>query len=130
MLTHAEAAALFDRRRKAWLQEDLAVYLACWAEDMTFASPMHDPPLVGRAAYAALVEQSAQHVQPVRFDVHHVAAVGDVVLAEWTIAVVRRASAESHQWDGMSRAQYRDGLITCWREYWNPAELARIAPAA
>jgi uncharacterized protein (TIGR02246 family) len=130
MLTHAEAVALFDRRRTAWLQEDLAGYLACWAEDMTFVSPLHDPPLVGRAAYARLVEQSALHVRPLRFDVRHVAVAGDVVLAEWTITVFEREGAAAHTWDGMSRAQYRDGLITHWREYWNPAELARVAPTA
>jgi ketosteroid isomerase-like protein len=56
--------------------------------------------------------------------------VGDVVLAEWTITVVQRASGEELVWDGMSRAQYRDGLITQWREYWNPAALAPIAAAA
>jgi ketosteroid isomerase-like protein len=112
------------------LQEDLAVYLACWAEDMTFSSPLHDPPLEGRGAYAALVEQSATHVQPLRFDVHHVAAVGDVVLAEWTITVVQRANGEPLVWDGMSRAQYCDGLITRWREYWDPAALAPVAVEA
>jgi uncharacterized protein (TIGR02246 family) len=130
MLTHAEAAALFDRRREAWLQEDLGAYLACWAEDMTFSSPLHDPPLEGRGAYAALVEQSATHVQPLRFDVHHVAAVGDVVLAEWTSTVVQRANGAPLGWDGMSRAQYRDGLITRWREYWDPAALAPVAVEA
>ena len=53
MLTEAEADALFARRRDAWLREDIDAYLACWAEDMTFASPVHPEPVRGREAYAA-----------------------------------------------------------------------------
>jgi len=127
MLTRGEAAALFDRRREAWLQEDTGSYLGCWAEDMTFASPIHDPPLEGREAYAQLVEASAAAIRPVSFEVHHVAAVGDVVLAEWTITAVRRDTGAEVSWSGMSRAEYRDGLIVRWREYWDPAEVAPIA---
>lgn len=121
-MTHA-AAARFDRRRLAWLAEDLEAYLDCWADDMRFASPVHDPPLVGRVAYAALVRRSAAAVRPVAFDVHHLAVDGDVVLAEWTIRIADRRSGREAGWDGMSRARYRDGLIADWREYWNPADV-------
>lgn len=126
MLTRAEAAALFDKRREAWLAEDIGGYLACWAEDMTFASPMHDPPLEGRAAYEALVRASAETVRPLSFDVHQLAAVGNMVLAEWTITVEGRASGERVCWRGMSSAEYHDGLIVTWREYWNPADLRGV----
>lgn len=126
MLTRAEAAALFDRRREAWLAEDEDAYLACWAEHMTFRSPIHDPPLVGRAAYAELVEQSTSVVRPVAFDVHQLATVGDVVLAEWTIRVASRANGHEASWDGMSCAEYRDSLIVTWREYWNPADVHAV----
>ena len=123
MLTRAEGAALFDRRREAWLSEDRDAYLACWSDDMTFRSPMHDPPLIGRAAYAELVAQSAAVMRPLAFDVHHLAAVGDAILAEWTIHMAARASGREASWDGMSRAEYRDGLIVAWREYWSPADV-------
>jgi len=126
MLTYAEATALFDRRRRAWLAEDEPAYLECWTEDMRFASPMHHPPLVGRVAYAALVRRSAASVRPVAFDVHHLAVVGLFVLAEWTIRVVDRGSGAEISWDGMSRARYEQDRIAEWREYWNPADLGSI----
>ena len=126
MLTRDDAVHLFERRRLAWLAEDLDAYLACWDEDMTFASPVHPQPLRGRAAYAALVRGSAGAVRPVAFDVHHLAVAGDTVLAEWSITVEHRASGRTVGWDGMSVADYRDGEITRWREYWNPAELAAL----
>lgn len=126
MATAEDAALHFQRRIDAWLREDVDAYLACWAEDMTFASPLHAEPLRGKAAYAALVRASAQHARPRRFDVFHLAVAGDVVLAEWRIDVVHRATGREVGWDGMSRTRYRDGLITEWREYWNPQQLAAL----
>lgn len=123
-MTPADAIRWFDRRRRAWLADDLDAYLACWAEDMRFASPVHPVPLVGRAAYAALVRRAAAAIRPIAFDVHHLATVGDVVLAEWTIRVAARTADRTWGWDGMSRARYRpDGRIADWREYWNPADV-------
>ncbi len=123
MLTLTDAEALFTRRREAWLREDLDAYLACWADDAVFESPVHHEPIRGRAAYAALVRASASAVRPLRFDVAHLAVRGDVVLAEWEIAAEHRASGALLRWRGMSVAGYRDGLIAWWREYWNPAAL-------
>jgi hypothetical protein len=63
MPSHEEAVALFDRRRDAWLREDLDGYLGLWAEDMTFQSPAHAEPLRGRAAFGELVRRSlASHL--------------------------------------------------------------------
>jgi ketosteroid isomerase-like protein len=124
MPTIAEAEALFTRRRDAWLREDLDGYLDCWADDVTFESPVHRPPIRGRAAYADVVRSSAAAVRPVRFDVLHLAVAGAVVLAEWEIEAAHRGSGARLCWRGMSAAGYRDGRIAWWREYWNPADLA------
>jgi ketosteroid isomerase-like protein len=123
MPTLPEARALFARRRDAWLREDLDGYLACWADDVEFASPAHAEPIRGRAAFADLVRRSAAAVRPVSFDFAHLAADGDEVLAEWRIAVARRADGRAIAWWGMSRCTLRDAVIHRWREYWNPADL-------
>lgn len=123
--TQAEAVALFDRRREAWLRGDLAAYLDCFAEDLVFGSPVHNPPLVGRAAFAELVRRSHAAMRPVGFEVHALVADGALVLAEWTITVEARSDGGRLRWRGMSVATYRpDGRIATWREYWNPADLA------
>jgi len=125
MLTLPEAMRLFDARRTAWLREDLDGYLALWADDMTFAAPSHPQPLRGKPAFSELVRRSNAMTRPVRFNVLHLAIAGDdVVLAEWVITVERREGGEAITWRGMSRCTIRDGLITEWREYWNPADLA------
>jgi limonene-1,2-epoxide hydrolase len=123
MPSHAEAVALFDRRRDAWLRGDLDAYLALWADNMTFQSPVHAEPLHGRAAFADLVRHSFAFARPVAFDFAHVAVVGDVVLAEWRIAIERREGGRRIEWWGMSVAEVRGGLIRRWREYWNPADV-------
>ena len=123
MPTRDEAIALFDRRRRAWLAEDLDAYLALWADDMTFQSPAHAEPLRGRAAFAELVRRASAFSRPLAFDFTHIAVAGDVVLAEWRIAVERR-DARRVEWCGMSVAEVRGGLIHAWREYWNPADVA------
>jgi uncharacterized protein (TIGR02246 family) len=127
MLSLADATALFDRRRRAWLDEDLDAYLALWTDDMTFQSPVHAEPLRGRAAFESLVRASAARTRPLRFDFEHLAVTGEVVLAEWTIAVARRDDGREVAWRGMSACALRDGRVAWWREYWNPMALAALA---
>lgn len=119
MLTYDDAVTLFAKRRHAWLREDIDAYLALWADDMTFQSPVHTDPL-DRTAFADLVRQSTAFSRPLRFDFDHIAVHGPMVLAEWTIAIERRDSGQRIEWRGMSVAEIRDGLILTWREYWNP----------
>jgi limonene-1,2-epoxide hydrolase len=123
MPTREEAVTLFDRRRDAWLREDLDGYLALWAEDMTFQSPAHAEPLRGRAAFGELVRRSLTLARPASFDFTHIAVDGSIVLAEWRIAVEQRDGGRRVEWWGMSVAEIRDGLIHRWREYWNPSDV-------
>ena len=126
MVSYDEAVSLFERRRQAWLREDTDAYLALWADDMTFQSPVHPEPLK-RVAFGDLIRQSAAFSRPLRFDFDHIAVYGPMVLAEWTIAIERRDSGKRIEWRGMSVARIRDGLIVEWREYWNP--LAVMPPS-
>src|SRR5262249_11301929 len=111
MLTLAEADALFARRGAAWLREDHDGYLACWAEDMTFGSPVHTVPIRGREAYARLIRASAQTVRPLRFAVDHLAVRDDVVLAEWEIEAEHRASGARLQGRGGEGRECHRGLV-------------------
>ena len=62
------------------------------------------------------------------FDFHHLAVEGDIVFADWTIAVERRHDAKVIEWRGMSVAELRDGRIVWWREYYDdPQALATAA---
>jgi limonene-1,2-epoxide hydrolase len=122
----AEAVELFERRRRAWLAEDADAYLALWAENMTFRSPVHEEPVRGKQSYAELIRRSLTMVRPVAFTVDHLAVQDELVLAEWHAEIEWRADGRRSTWRGMSVCEIRDGLITTWREYWNPADFGAI----
>jgi ketosteroid isomerase-like protein len=113
-----DAAALFERRREAWLGADVERYLACFTDDLEIAVPGRDEPIRGIEAYGKLVRASFAWAAPIAFDFHHLAVTDDdVVLAEWSIRTERAA------WRGMSACGLREGRIAWWREYWDPAQL-------
>ncbi|HZR83475.1 MAG TPA: nuclear transport factor 2 family protein [Candidatus Binatia bacterium] len=122
MLTWDEAVRLFERRRDAWLAEDLDAYLALFAPGLEFRSPVHAEPL-GHAAFADLVRASNARMRPVSFDFERLAVHGDDVLAEWRIRIAERATGRIVEYSGMSACRIAGGLIAWWREYWDPAEL-------
>lgn len=123
------ARAAFDRRREAWLAEDLDAYMGCWTEDMVIHVPGRT--ITGRDAYRELAAASFAWGRPVSFELHHLAVDGDVVLADWTITVARRADGAEVAWRGMSAcALDADGLIVWWREYYEDPVSLRAARSA
>jgi ketosteroid isomerase-like protein len=127
-LTLDEARALFDRRRTAWLAEDLEGYLDCFARDIVLEVP-GGRVVRGHAEYEPMARSSFGWARPVDFEFHHV-AVGesDVVMADWTITVERRRDGAAITWRGMSSCTMVDGRITWWREYYeDPVALGRAA---
>ena len=125
-LTIDEARAVFDRRRQAWLAEDVEAYLACFAKEIVLETPGHT--VRGHAEYEPMTRMSFRWAKPVSFEFHHLAVTGDVVLADWTIAVARRSDGGLVEWRGMSACELRDGVIVWWREYYqDPAALAKAA---
>jgi ketosteroid isomerase-like protein len=123
-LTVADAWALFDRRRAAWLATDVAGYLACFADDLEISVPGRAKPISGIEAYGKLVRQSFAWARPRSFELHHLAVADGVVLAEWSISTERVADRGVSAWRGMSACAFRDDRIRWWREYWDPAQLA------
>jgi ketosteroid isomerase-like protein len=125
-LSTEDARVVFERRRAAWLAEDVLGYLDCWEDDLVIEMPGRS--IRGRAAYEQLVRQAFAWARPRAFDIHHLAVDGDVALADWTISVERRRDGVTVAWRGMSVAQLREGRIVWWREYYkDPQELARAA---
>src|SRR5258708_38564922 len=119
-LTDEDARALFDRRRTAWLAGDVDAYLDCWVDDLVLETPGRV--IRGRADYEQMVRGSFGWASPRAFVVHHLAVDGDVVLADWTITVERRADRESVTWRGVSGCGAPDGRVGWGRgDYQKPA---------
>ncbi len=122
MLTRETAIDIFDRRRQAWLAEDLDGYLGFFTDDVVMEMPRREP-IHGMADYRALVERSLAMVRPVSFEYHALAVDGDCVLAEWTQAHEVRTTGRQLRYRGMSWCRIVDGRIAEWREYYDPSFL-------
>ena len=124
-LSVVEVADLFERRRGAWLAEDVDGYLACFTDDIEITVPGRDDPVRGIEAYGRLVARAFAWARPRTFEFHHLAVAEDLtVLAEWSISTERREDAGVTAWRGMSVCALRDDRIAWWREYWDPSQLA------
>jgi ketosteroid isomerase-like protein len=122
-LSIEEARAVFERRRNAWLAEDVTGYLDCWEDGLVIEMPGRS--IRGRAAYEQLVRQSLAWGRPRALEIHNLAVDGEVALADWTISVNRRRDGAVVEWRGMSAALLRNGRIVWWREYYeDPKALA------
>lgn len=126
-----DARRLFDRRRAAWLAEDLDAYIGCFADDVVLEVPGRT--VRGRAEYEPMSRRSFEWARPLSFEFHHL-AVGegdgrdDVVMADWTITVARRSDGQSVTWRGMSACRIVDDRIVWWREYYeDPVGLGKAA---
>jgi ketosteroid isomerase-like protein len=123
-LTIERAQELFDRRRDAWLAQDVEAYLDLFAPGLEITMPGRDEPVRGIEPYTDIVRRSFAWAAPEAFTFHALAVAGDAVLAEWTISVRRREDDARFEWHGMSIARIDDdGRIGRWREYWDPREV-------
>lgn len=125
MTDRGRALALFERRRDAWLAEDVEAYLACFTDDVVVQTPGREP-VRGMHDYAALVRRSLAALRPTTFDFHELAVDGDVVLAEWTITLTVRDGGGTISYRGMSSCELRGDRIARWREYYDPADLRPV----
>ena len=95
-LSRDDARALFDRRRTAWLAEDVDGYLDCWVDDLVLETP--GGVVRGRAEYEWMVRGSLGWAKPRTFEVHHLGV--DAVLR----------AAEAHEMDGLLAGHGRRGM--------------------
>lgn len=97
--------------------------MALWADDMRIHLPGRPEPIRGKAEYAKVIEQSIERMRPVSWRFHRIVVDDDHVLSEWTIAGEIRATGKLVTWRGMGICRLENGLISEWREYWDPALL-------
>lgn len=108
--------AVFRRRVDAWLAQDLDAYMDCWHDDMVITLP-GGRVVEGADRYRRMVEAGFGWGAPVSFDIHALAADGDLVLSDWTIRVRRRDDDALVEWQGLSICELRDDRIAWWREH-------------
>ncbi|HAM03168.1 MAG TPA: hypothetical protein DCQ30_13220 [Acidimicrobiaceae bacterium] len=119
-MDRAEAAVLIDRRRVAWLREDVDAYLRMFHEAFTFT--VNGVEVVrGRLALENAVRRSYLRFRPVSWEFSEIAVQGQHVLAEWVATTEERATGAARSIGAMSVCEMQDGLAVWQREYRLPA---------
>lgn len=112
----AEAVALIEKRRDAWIAEDVDTYLSMFSDDFLFH--VNGVELIkGRSALENAVRRSYLRFQPISWEFDEIAVHGAHVLAEWTVTMETRATGAKRSIRAMSIGEIRDGLMTWQREY-------------
>lgn len=118
-MERSDAVALIEKRRDAWLNEDLDTYLGLTAEDYVVEVDGKED-VRGRAALEEMVRRNFRRFRPVAWEFHEVAVHGSKVLAEWTVTLEARATGDRWSMNAMSICELHDGVIWWWREYRQP----------
>jgi len=115
-MDRAEAVALIEKRRNAWLSEDVDTYLSMFSKD--FAFYVNGVELIaGRRALENAVRRNYLRFQPVSWEFSEIAVHGSNVLAEWTVTMTERTTGTKQSIRAMSICEIGDGLTTWQREH-------------
>jgi ketosteroid isomerase-like protein len=118
---------IFCRSAELLQNGDLDGWFALCADDIVFELPFAPPGrptrIEGLGALADLMRNRAQrHVPPTVQQMRvHVTQDPDVIVAEVTVS---GGDAPGRERAAVTVATFRDGLISCWRDYLNPLDLA------
>ena len=114
-MDRTEAVTLMEKRREAWLRQDLDAYLSLFSDDFVFSDGTGQSH--GRASWEELNRRNAERVLPVSWEFHELAVHGSNILAEWTLTLEPRGTGTRVSLKAMSISETRDGLFAANREY-------------
>lgn len=120
-MDRAEAVALMEKRRDAWVREDVNTYLHMFHDDFQFSVNGVEV-LRGRLALENGVRRSYLRFRPISWEFSEVAVDGHKVLAEWVVTMEERTTGVTRVVRAMSVSEIKDGLTTWQREYRLPRE--------
>ncbi len=108
----------------AWEARDQQRILDAFTDDGVYHN-MPLEPAAGKAAIAALLGVILGPASEVKFEIRHIAAVGDVVLTERIDRFVM--GGKTVELPVMGAFEVRDGKIAAWRDYFDMAAWTRQA---
>jgi len=114
-MDHDDAMALLEKRRVAWLQQDVDAYLSLFSEDFVSSDGVEQ--INGRAAWEEVVRRSDERASPISWEFHAVGVDGSKILAEYTFTVEPKGTGVRRSVHGMSISEVRDGVFTSHRDF-------------
>lgn len=120
-MDRAEAVALMEKRRDAWVREDVNTYLGMFHHDFVFS--VNGVEVVrGLLALENGVRRSYLRFRPISWEFSEIATDGQHVLAEWVVSMEERATGVPRFIRAMTVSEIQNGLTTWQREYRLPRE--------
>ena len=126
-MDYDDAMAMMEKRRAAWLQQDVEAYVSLFSEDFAFSDGVEQ--VRGRVAWEQVIRANNERSSPISWEFHDVAVHGSNILAEWTVTIEPKGTGATLSLHGMSISAARDGVFTSHHEYRWPIE-PQDAPAA
>jgi hypothetical protein len=114
-LDYHDAVALLEKRRDAWLQQDVDAYLSLFSEDFVSADGANQTS--GLSEWAEVVRLSDERALPIDWEFHVIAVHGSSILAEYTVTMEPKGTGVQRSVHGMSISEVRDGVFTAHRDY-------------
>jgi len=114
------ASAIAQRMAAAWVHADIPAVLALFAPDGAFITPAGRAR--GHAAIATLASSFFAASYVVEIEIRRVLASGNEGAIEWIWSEASRATNERRDMEDAIVFELRDGRLTYWREYFDPAQ--------
>ncbi len=122
-ITHEAFGDWLDRYGRAWMSETPEEAAPLFSPDARYHWTPLDAPLRGRDVIVAAWRGAIRRQRDIRFRYEILAVEGATGIAHWRTAMVRRASGEAIDIDGVLIAEFdAAGLCECFREWWHSSE--------
>ena len=113
----------------AWIYEIMAAMeardsdrvAASFAEDGCFHAVPNDVWFRGRAEIAKMISDQSQFSTDQKIEIESAVSDGETFALQWRDTGTFNANGKSFDHRGASVGQLRDGLITRWSDYYDPA---------
>ncbi len=104
----------------AMMRQDAAAVVAHFADDAVMIAPAGR--FVGKAAIYEASRAFNRDYTNVVITLKQVIVAGNKGVVEWSFAETRRADGYTHLMEDAIVFELRDGLVTYWREYFDPLQ--------
>lgn len=116
---------------ECWERRDIDAVLDCLAEDVEYYWHAGSRPVRGKETMRRFLDNYSGHYEQKRWDIFNHAENGNLLLIEGHEELWDNEHRRTIQQPFMQAFEFRGGLISHWRDYYEPENLAPPAePAA
>jgi uncharacterized protein (TIGR02246 family) len=120
-----EIRSIVERMARAWMQQDVEAIAALFSDDGIFISP--GGMARGREAIAAAARAFFAEADDVEVTITRILVAEQAGAVEWRWQETSRSTGERRTMEDAIVFELRDGKLTYWREYFDPAQTEQLS---